>query len=546
MHKHCEMDRIPLEVERSDPLRISTHVNSMKISNIRDARNTNIRDTRNTNDRDTRNTNIRDTRNTNDSIITNNTDNTDALNKSITTGNTNWHSDRTLFYTYYAILYDTNLMSLRTMWIILLLGPLLIALPNLLIPLGINVNTSLNTENGRPTINGYSYLFFQIIYCTFGYPVLAFQFFNPLRNLLPKIILFTIVPVVTLFFIIILYYNLLIVETNNTQRNENGTYSALLPIIGITLILVFLWMMYLVLSIYRDRTDRVDNDLYDSKYVEIGTRVIMFAISLYLCYTFCVQYTLFFAQISSNNDDNFLKSLSTYGFIFLLQVFKLICNAFAQLIDIRLSSSHQQYYSMYFISTIQIDIYLVTFHRNLFTLLNSWTEFLQVIIGYLVFESIFFTFSISCFYLNVHNTLMNYSISPDTSIHRNSDVNDFMTFKLFLVGVYQNFNKNIVNEAFVFKNALNITLLFVIKVATSVTYLITLPILRYSYNKTYFPTTSACSSTVFIRIVLCVLISLIIDVVVFMLADKYLQVSILIYIFYSSLIVINRNITKDL
>lgn len=172
--------RIPLQVESSDSISI-------------------------TNDRDT-----------NDSTLTNNTNNTEALKLSITTSNTNWHTDRALFYTYYSILYDTNLMSLPTMCIILLLGPLMISLPNVLIPLGIKINTEQNIANGRPPINGYSYLFFQIIYCILGYPTLAFQFFNPLRNLLPKMLLFTIVPIVILIFIVILYYFLLIGKSNNT------------------------------------------------------------------------------------------------------------------------------------------------------------------------------------------------------------------------------------------------------------------------------------------------------------------------------------------
>jgi hypothetical protein len=111
-----------------------------------------------------------------------------------------------------------------------------------------------------------------------------------------------------------------------------------------------------------------------------------------------------------------------------------------------------------------------------------------------------------------------------TKSSTDSSVKKSMTLEVILVEAYQNFNKNIINEAFVFKNALNVTLLFVIKVATSVTYIITLPIIRYSYNKSYFPTTSKCSATDFTRIVLFVLISLIIDVVVFFLADKYVQV----------------------
>jgi hypothetical protein len=202
----------------------------------------------------------------------------------------------------------------------------------------------------------------------------------------------------------------------------------------------------------------------------------------------------------------------------------------AQAVDLRLSSGQKQYYSMYLISTIQIDIYLITFHRNLFTFIDSWVEFLEIIIGYLVFETLFFTLSISMFYLEFHNTIMKYdprSSNPSifsTKSSTDSSVKKSLTLEVVLVEAYQNFNKNIINEAFVFKNALNITLLFVIKVATSVTYIITLPIIRYSYNKSYFPTTSNCSATDFTRIVLCVLISLIIDVIVFLLADKYVQV----------------------
>lgn len=288
--------------------------------------------------------------------------------------------------------------------------------------------------------------------------------------------------------------------------------------------------MYFLLSVYRDRNELVINDLYNSNYVELSVRVTIFAISLYLCYIFCVQYTLFFASLASNNINNFSKSLSTFGFICLIQVFKVICNSFAQAVDLRLSSGQKQYYSMYIISTIQVDIYLITFHRNLFTFLNSWVEFFEIIIGYLVFETFFFTLSISMFYLELHNTLMKYdprSLNPSifsTKSSTDNSVTKSMTLEVILVEAYQNFNKNIINEAFVFKNALNITLLFVIKVATSVTYIITLPIIRYSYNKSYFPTTSKCSATDFTRIVLSVFISLIIDIVVFLLADKYVQV----------------------
>lgn len=54
--------------------------------------------------------NDNDDRFSKDSVITNDTVGT---KESISSNNTNWHQDRPLFYTYYSILHDHNVLSLR-------------------------------------------------------------------------------------------------------------------------------------------------------------------------------------------------------------------------------------------------------------------------------------------------------------------------------------------------------------------------------------------------------------------------------------------------
>ena len=257
--------------------------------------------------------------------------------------------------------------------------PLLVSLPNLLIPLGKNLNIDLS-DNLRPAINAYSYFIFQIIYCCFGYPTIIYQFFNPLRNLMPKILVFTVLPIVIMTFIIITYYILLINETG--KNNSSTVYLAFLPIVGITLMLACLAVTYLFLSISRDVNSAVHvNDLYNSSYIGIYLRVVLFAILLYLCYSFCVQFTLFFSGLDDRVNTT-VKSLTTYAFLAIIQLLKVTCSSCAQAIDARLSSSNKTYYCMYMISTIQVDIYIITFHRNLFTFLSR----------YITFQSFYITF----------------------------------------------------------------------------------------------------------------------------------------------------------
>lgn len=147
-------------------------------------------------------------------------------------------------------------------------------------------------------------------------------------------------------------------------------------------------------------------------------------------------------------------------------------------------------------------------------------EFVEIIAGFLIYESIFYTFAISDVYLKVHNRLMNFdpknsdsnSILSVVGLTKNSTTsildgknstttgnNTMSKIERTILKAYQGYNRNIVNEAFVFKNALNLSLLFAIKVAASLNYLITLPILRYSYNKIYFSSISSCSRTDFTR-----------------------------------------------
>ena len=71
--------------------------------------------------------------------------------------------------------------------------------------------------------------------------------------------------------------------------------------------------------------------------------------------------------------------------------------------------------------------------------------------------------------------------------NNNSNSNDDVDIiTLHLSKAYQSFNNNIIGNAFVFKNALNISLVFSIKAATAINYLITIPILRYRYYYYYY------------------------------------------------------------
>ena len=89
---------------------------------------------------------------------------TKSSKDSIGNSNTNWHSDRTLIYTYYSCLYDHNSLSPLSLILIIIFIPMIISLPNLIIPLGtiydtnnsssiINNNT-INQQNSHPPING--------------------------------------------------------------------------------------------------------------------------------------------------------------------------------------------------------------------------------------------------------------------------------------------------------------------------------------------------------------------------------------------------------
>ena len=77
---------------------------------------------------------------------------TKSIKDSIGNSNTNWHSDRTLIYTYYSCLYDHNSLSLLSLILIIIFIPIIISLPNLIIPLG----TIYDTNNSSSIINSCS------------------------------------------------------------------------------------------------------------------------------------------------------------------------------------------------------------------------------------------------------------------------------------------------------------------------------------------------------------------------------------------------------
>ena len=76
---------------------------------------------------------------------------------SVSKANTNWHEDRALIYTYYSWIYDYKGLSALSLTSIIIIAPLLISIPNLIIPLGTNVDINNNTNNEQiaiPPING--------------------------------------------------------------------------------------------------------------------------------------------------------------------------------------------------------------------------------------------------------------------------------------------------------------------------------------------------------------------------------------------------------
>lgn len=314
--------------------------------------------------------------------------NKDSIGKS----NTNWHTDRALIYTYYSCIYDNKALSPASLVLIILVLPLIISLPNLIIPLGTSYDTSYNSNSysssdtniqqqiDRPPINGNSYIIFQMVYCTFGYYMILYQFFNPFRKFLSRAMVYGIIPLLLLVLVYLIYYALLIEQNERvTERNnQNAAYLAFLPLIGITTVVVILALVYLFLSIYYDCIAyRVRYNDLNSSYLNMFVKVIVFASACYLCYTWCVQYTLWFSDLDVNVN-SFFKAASTFIFLWITLIFKVICNFCAQLIDKNIPSNtsttnnNRNYYCMYMISCIQIDIYIITFHRNLFTFLTRY------------------------------------------------------------------------------------------------------------------------------------------------------------------------------
>ena len=189
------------------------------------------------------------------------------------------------------------------------------------------------------------------------------------------------------------------------------------------------------------------------------------------------------------------------------------------------------------------DSFIIIFHRNLFSLVDSWRNFITFTFLSTALEFFMYQFSITAFYERLHDEIIVYakqvkidsnnssilfkllSLSVKIPVGDNNSsfipsnrYNPFLCNLAYIYAVTQGWRDG---KTFVHKNALDLSYRYVIRVTTTISYIIFQVFLRYGYNAPFYDP-SSYSINDFNQLMIFIVISFLLETIAHIPANYWL------------------------
>lgn len=451
---------------------------------------------------------------------------------------------------------------------------------------GLKNKTVENDDGGTsPVISKWAYLAFQLVYCAVAYNCVVLPFYLPIKYVLAYTYVWIWLPLI-IGIVLFACYQVIIGPTEVVDMVDTITFArvtvdiSFLPVIGIACMFIIIWISYFIGCMYYDNftivnnNDRNSNDqsihvpnmvvnpmgtrssiielsrksgpshtddhiiadgesTLNSKLVtcntmHTGTRrtsvfllaegscLLLFykvlATSIMFCgmYNWCVLFTSFFEQLQQSKYVAFL----VFGFYIIHSLGSLLLRMVANQVDRDLAAGCA---SMNIIMSLVADTFLITFQRNLFTLVTSWTSFVEINAASLLFEVLIYQVQTWHVYEVWHDHVLvrgKAFVEGDRSVSADS-VGGFCY-------IYSATHFWYPGRLFVNKNALHLAYKFVLRITSSISYLLFSTLLRYGYNSPYYAEASYSERT-YQNLMYFILLSLLFDFIVISVTDYFLR-----------------------
>ena len=263
-------------------------------------------------------------------------------------------------------------------------------------------------------------------------------------------------------------------------------------------------------------------------YKNLFLRIMLLVLVSNADYTWCAWFTTFFYSEQSKA----LISFSIFIFLGVTGFISFLFRLAGNFID-RALGSHC--YSMNMIGSIMADCFLIIYQRNLFSLVDTWFNFAIVTIFCALFEILVYSFSVTKTYEKFHDSLMRYARRHRDALDISAvdwsgsviitNIVHFRTDKILpqLAIIYAICHRWQDGRIFVHRNALMISYRIMIRISSSIAYIIFTTFLRFGYNAQFYEDASSLSIDDFKLLMTFIVISVIIDIIVVLPTDYYLR-----------------------